>query len=327
MSKFVAQTPLFVPSFSSKGNLLLPTDNGGYVSDNYELLKTLDWRISQSYLISAYDVYYGLMPENPNEWPETDYLFVDSGGYEINDSYDLSERNKFNYRVNPWDVDKMKEVYRRIVCCPKFQNTEIVLSAFDSYGPLNEQLLRSRMLADEFPNVTINHIIKRNCSRDQLLKELERSDLIKGISIIGFTEKELGDTLGERLKNLIAIKRALLRRSWPGYIHVFGGLEPSLSILYYFAGADIFDGLSWQRVRYNALGGAETLYAPQKYAVNFLEVENKFCMMIDNVSVLNEMYNSLSYRTEQRFDLFDALENKLSEKGVLLQDIMKLLEG
>lgn len=123
MNTFNALLPLLVPSFSSKGNLLIPTEDGGCQSDNYELLQVLDTRVSRSYLVSAYDIYYGFMPKDPNEWPDTDYLFVDSGGYEINDSYDLSERNRFNYKVYPWDFEKMKEVYHRISSSPKFSNT------------------------------------------------------------------------------------------------------------------------------------------------------------------------------------------------------------
>jgi len=51
--------------------------------------------------------------------PETEYLFIDSGGYETNDSFDLSGRNKFNYHVMPWDKDKMKEKARTINGCKK----------------------------------------------------------------------------------------------------------------------------------------------------------------------------------------------------------------
>ena len=85
MSNFAPLFPLLVPSFSSKGNLLLRQPDGTYISDNYSLLQKLDSRVSKSYLVSAYDVYYGLMPRNPHDMPETEYLFIDSGGYETND--------------------------------------------------------------------------------------------------------------------------------------------------------------------------------------------------------------------------------------------------
>ena len=119
MPNFAPLFPLFVPSFSSKGNLLLRQPDETYISDNYSLLQGLDLRVSKSYLVSAYDIYYGLMPRKPRDMPETEYLFIDSGGYETNDSFDLSGRNKFNYHVMPWDKDKMKEKARTINGCKK----------------------------------------------------------------------------------------------------------------------------------------------------------------------------------------------------------------
>ena len=83
MNIFNPLVPLLIPSFSSKGNLLIPCQDGKYVSDNYDLLQVLDVRVSNSYLVSAYDIFYGYMPQDPKEWPNTDYLFIDSGGYEI----------------------------------------------------------------------------------------------------------------------------------------------------------------------------------------------------------------------------------------------------
>ena len=72
MNKFSPLIPLFIPSFSSKGNLLIPCDDGTYVSDNYDLLQVLDVRLSNSYLLSAYDIFHGFMPQDPNSWPYTD---------------------------------------------------------------------------------------------------------------------------------------------------------------------------------------------------------------------------------------------------------------
>lgn len=67
MKLFDPLVPLLVPSFSSKGNLFILNGEGQYVSDNYELLQTLDVRVSKSYLISAYDIYYGFMPKEPED--------------------------------------------------------------------------------------------------------------------------------------------------------------------------------------------------------------------------------------------------------------------
>lgn len=152
--------PLFVPSFSSKGSLLLPNKSGKYVSDNYELLQCLDIRLWESYLISAYDVYYGLLPQNPEGWPETQYLFIDSGGYEINDSFDLNDSKKYNYHVCPWDEDKMASVYSAVVESTKFGNTTIVLSGYDCLSSVHDQLDSFSGLQDRSPSAVVNHLIK-----------------------------------------------------------------------------------------------------------------------------------------------------------------------
>ena len=325
MNKFSPLIPLLIPSFSSKGNLLIPRKNGTYVSDNYELLQVLDVRVSNSYLVSAYDVFYGYMPQDPNEWPNTDYLFIDSGGYEISDTYDLSERNKFNYKVHPWDIDKMKQVYHTVTSCPKFSNSTIVLSGFDLPGPFVDQLTSILKLAEEYPNALVNFIIKPVFPFEHLLERIkENIETLYSIPILGLTEKELGDTVQKRLLNLISLRKLLDSLNWNGKIHIFGGLEPNLSILYYFAGADIFDGLSWQRMRYQT---NSTLWDPFLYNISRNEFENKYLMMIDNLSALRDLSNNLSCELDNRSNYMSQLEELLKDTELTISNIISELEG
>lgn len=325
MNKFSPLIPLLIPSFSSKGNLLIPRKDGTYVSDNYELLQVLDVRVSNSYLVSAYDVFYGYMPQDPNEWPNTDYLFIDSGGYEISDTYDLSERNKFNYKVHPWDIDKMKQVYQTVTSCPKFSNSTIVLSGFDLLGPFEDQLTSILKLAEEYPNALVNFIIKPVFPFEHLLECIkENIETLYSIPILGLTEKELGDTVQKRLLNLISLRKLLDSLNWNGKIHIFGGLEPNLSILYYFAGADIFDGLSWQRMRYQT---NSTLWDPFLYNISRDEFENKYLMMIDNLSALRDLSNNLSCEQDNRSNNMSQLEELLKDTELTISNIISELEG
>lgn len=324
MIKFESHLPLLVPSFSSKGNLLISQSDGTYKSDNYSLLQSLDIRISKSYLVSAYDIYYGFMPPNPNDWPETDYLFIDSGGYEINDSFDLSERNKFNYQVYPWDKDKMKEIYSNAVACPKFQNSIIILSSYDTVDPFEQQLSGALSLIKEYPYAIVNFIVKISFPIEDLLNDLiKKKDYLGPISIIGFTEKELGNTVRERLLNLVRIKRQLISCGWHGSIHIFGGLEPSLVKLYYIAGADIFDGLSWQRMYYR---NNASLFNPETFYISLPEHENKFLMMLDNLSVLQELSASLAAIGDVRTEKMELLESYLSSEEMTIKSILTIME-
>ena len=324
MISFTPLFPLLVPSFSSKGNLLLPQTSGEYISDNYSLLQALDMRVSTAYLVSAYDIYYNYMPQNPNDLPETQYLFIDSGGYEVSDSFDLSERNKFNYRVLPWDKDKMKEIYCRVVNCQKFKNTSIILSSYDTMGPIELQLAEALYLVNDFPNAVIDFIIKGcNPIEDILSNISDFKSSLESIFVIGFAEKELGYTIQDRLLNLIKVKRQLTAYGWQGHIHVFGGLEPNLAKLYYIAGADIFDGLSWQRMYYR--NGA-SIYNPKAFCVSLPEHENKFLMMVDNLWIIQNVSNNLSTIFDTRMTKMDLLESFLKNDEVTIDDILTVME-
>lgn len=324
MNNFIPLLPLIVPSFSSKGNLLIEKEGSNRcVSDNYDLLNVLDIKVSKSYLVSAYDVYYGLMPENPEDWPETDFLFVDSGGYEINGSYDLSERNKFNYKVRPWDIIKMENVYERVCNSEKFKNSCIILSCYDEYAPIEKQFENSRKLAKKFPKATINTLVKCENINDLINYIREHKIDEYNIKILGITEKELGSTLRDRIRNLILIRKTLFEQQWSGYIHIFGGLEPSLTKIYFWAGADIFDGLAWQRFW---LKDNTFLYSPDKYKVNLDEFENKFVMMCKNLSFIQELCNELSANYNSRQEKILELEEFLDNELGYVQEVLNFLE-
>lgn len=309
MKEFSPLIPLIIPSFSSKGNILIfDNSKGKYVSDNYSLLKILDVKLSKTYLVSAYDIYYELMPNNIEEWPDTEYLFVDSGGYEINQSYDISEKNKFNYNVFPWTEKYMEEIYDRVCNSLKFKNTNIVLSSFDSYSDFQEQLESAYKLHVKFPKAYINCIIK--CEKvENFIQFLEVNKIDKyEITVLGIAEKELGLTIKERLINLIKIKEILLKQNWKGFLHIFGGLEPSLIRLYYSAGADIFDGLAWQRYW---LEDDTWLFSKDKYAIDLDEYQNKYNMMCANLAVIQNAEIDLSILSQSRNELQDKLKNIL----------------
>jgi len=68
--------------------------------------------------------------------------------------------------------------------------------------------------------------------------------------MLGVTENELGKDLIDRLTNLAKLRVAMDREQVNIPIHVWGGLDPIFSPLYFFAGAEIFDGVSWLRYAY-----------------------------------------------------------------------------
>lgn len=325
MNEFCPLLPLIIPSFSSKGNLMIRDEKSDLiVSDNFDLLTTLDIKLSKTYLISAYDIYYGFMPKDPETWPETEWLFVDSGGYEINDSFDISEKNKFNYKVLPWDKEKMEAVYKMVYESTKHKNSNIIFSCFDSYEAFQTQIDNAKNLSNMFSRAIINCIIKCTNIREFIRSISEDDVSLDGIRILGVTEKELGLTVFERVINLINLKDTLFEKGWAGYIHVFGGLEPNLINLYYWAGADIFDGLAWQRywLRDNTF-----LLSPKKYNARLNEFQNKYVMMCDNLAVLQSLGTALSAKVASRSEQRQILKEKLSnDRDLTIQDLIDMLE-
>jgi hypothetical protein len=74
---------------------------------------------------------------------------------------------------------------------------------------------------------------------------------LAGFSVVGITEKELGNSAVDRMKHVAQLRLALDEVGLKGIpIHVFGSLDPVSVCLYFLAGAEIFDGLTWLRYAY-----------------------------------------------------------------------------
>lgn len=96
-------TPLLVPSFSSKGFKV----NRDGLSEVNEPLKTATEILTESMLVSAYDLFHGYLIVE--EYP-TELVFVDSGGYETGDSHDFSAVWRHNHEVKQWTEEELHEV-------------------------------------------------------------------------------------------------------------------------------------------------------------------------------------------------------------------------
>src|SRR3712207_4761631 len=71
-----------------------------------------------------------------------------------------------------------------------------------------------------------------------------------GFDIVGIAEKELGRDPLERLRTVARFRKRLDEAKISAPIHIWGGLDPVMTPLYFFAGAEIFDGVSWLRYAY-----------------------------------------------------------------------------
>ncbi len=240
------QTPLLVPSLSSKG---FGTSESGALEAG-TLLEVAREFVTDAILISAYDVAHGKVPQV--EEPFTELLFLDSGGYEISDVQDLSATYFERGGEEPWPRESYLEVLERW--------PQHVPSVFVSYDhpdvriSLAEQIAAAHQDLESYRSQWRCLLVKPSTKRQKYvqLDEVEAAveDLVD-FDIVGFTEKELGNSLLDRMTNLARIKARLneVSENAPP-IHVFGALDPQTVVLLYMAGAEIFDGLTWLRYGY-----------------------------------------------------------------------------
>lgn len=246
----VAKTPVLVPSFSSKG-----------FPEVAKIIEALSQTITDSTLISAYDVRHGYIQNIPT-FPS--YFFLDSGGYECSKDTELSDTRMNNYLEVPWSVQDLSAV---LDAWTAPQPTIAVSYDHPKHrDTFANQIARAKELFDG-----------RSFGREILLKPIssaaERIDLksvlscvrdLHSFDVIGFTEKELGFSLFDRMKKIVEIRRALTNVGLQTPIHIFGSLDTVSTPLYFLAGADIFDGLTWLRYAYI---GEQAVYGKNASAI------------------------------------------------------------
>jgi len=236
------KTPLLVPSFSSKG-----------FPEVKKIIAYTGEIIFDQTLASAYDIHHKLVTKRSLNFSPTQPLFLDSGGYESSKDQDLSDLNKQGQmRSMKWSKDR----HQKFLDDWKFNRPTVVVS-FDSPRsrmPLSRQVERANKLFERYPQAISNFLVK---PEQVSIKYLDINEvvgsihLLKDFDIIGVTEKELGESTFERMKNIASLRLALDTVSEDKPIHVFGSLDPISSPLYFLSGADIFDGLTWLRFAYS----------------------------------------------------------------------------
>jgi hypothetical protein len=79
---------------------------------------------------------------------------------------------------------------------------------------------------------------------------IKHATLFGEFDALGVTEKELGDSTWKRMLAIARLRQALSKKGIEIPIQIFGSLDTLSTPLYYIAGADIFDGLTWLRFAY-----------------------------------------------------------------------------
>jgi len=234
----VERTPLLVPSFSSKG-----------FPDVRKIIASCSELITGVALVSAYDLHHKKI-EPPFDFPSL--IFLDSGGYEASKDVELSDLGDKEHNPKEWTQGMHEGVLAAW--------QPVVPSVLISYDHpktrvgFADQIARARAMAPGRTDIMRELLLKPETA-DQRFLHID--DLLKHIhclaefDVIGITEKEIGDSLMDRMKNIAKLRRALTKADIDVPIHVFGSLDTISTPMYFIAGADIFDGLTWLRFAFH----------------------------------------------------------------------------
>lgn len=311
----VLRTPCLVPSFSSRGFPTVAKD-GRTISAVSEALDATAEVLNDAMLVSAFDIHHGLLPNCLKYWNYPEALFVDSGGYETGVNDDLSDIASFPPATQPWSADAYLETLQAL---PDTRRAVAVSYDSDSVGtPLDDQVNAAMELFNAVPQHLSTLLIKpttpdqRYLPRDVLSHD---AHLLRNFDIIGVTEKELGNSLSERMVTLATLRRAMDQASVSAPIHVFGSLDPLMTPLYFVAGAEIFDGLAW--LRYGFLDGIAVYrdaFVCKSFGPQCKRARGRLQMLAHNLTALDRMRDQMRrFVSTNSFDVFGEASNMIRE--------------
>jgi hypothetical protein len=242
---------LLIPSFSSKGFARSKKDGKSEIG---KILTAAGEFLTEAYLISAYDIHYGHLPLPPALPFRPDLIFLDSGGYEISTDRDYSSVIDPLPAPEPWDDKKLKSILD--------QWPDELPAVFISYDRPDERKIvpkqiaaARRMFKGRSQHLHL-FLLKPETDTQATLERAINSAAANAaelscFDIVGVTEKELGRCMMDRMVSIAKLRFALDDADITIPIHVFGALDPLSVCLYFIAGAELFDGLTWIRYAYD----------------------------------------------------------------------------
>lgn len=250
--------PLLIPSISSKG---FPIIDGK--SEAGKALQFAAPDLTESLLISAYDLHYDLLPgasrllgpdHSKSLYGHPALLVIDSGGYELDDDFESGETNRGSRKVHQFGRVEFEGVVDRLPT-----DRDLLVVTFDhelrdSRQDYREQRRQAQAFAARHRQIRIDCLLKPPAGDEYIepRKIVADAPNLHDFDAIGVTEKDLGGPILDRLTCLARLREVLDESGAQNVpIHVFGGLSPGLTRLYFMAGAEIFDGLSWLKYAYH----------------------------------------------------------------------------
>jgi len=244
-----------VPAFSSKG-FPFRTKKGRQYSDVTNAISLMGPFLDDAFLVSAYDLHHRFLDRPQRFFTKPELVFIDSGGYELSPYWDSTEpAHPSRADPAPFSIDDYRAVLHKLPTRPQY-----VVASYDwsqRGAEVASQITAAQQFFHEYPHCLSDFILKPPPMKTKRAAFLDIDAVIahvgklRAFDIIGVTEKELGKNLLERLRALAKLRGAMDREGLRSPIHIWGGLDPVLTPLYFFAGAEIFDGVSWLRYAFH----------------------------------------------------------------------------
>ena len=310
------ETPLLVPSFSSKG---FGFDSEG-VSVVTKAIRATGEVLTECMLVSAYDIFHKHIPE-PDALPSPEIVFVDSGGYETANDHDMSAVFRHPGPKEEWDEPLLQSV---LDAWPS--HIPAVFVSFDHSSftrSVVEQVEAARKLFARYPTQAHAVIIKSEKKNEVTFKSTLQAignniDQFAQFAVLGVSEKELGNSALLRMLNIAKIRLALDDEDINVPIQVFGSLDPVSSCLYFLAGAEIFDGLTW--LRYSYLNG--TAVYNSNYGALCVGIHER-----DSLVQAKAFAENIYYLRRLQYEMKDFLQEEDFGKFIYHSEFLKKAYG
>ena len=308
------ETPLLIPSFSSKGFARNKTGK----SEIGTALKFASEFLTRTCLISAYDIHYSHI-DNPLELPVIpELIFLDSGGYEISWDNDYSAFVHASPNSDPWDQEMHKQVLNQWpdempAVIVNFDHPKHRLSFLDQVQESRELFsghlkhLHLFLIKPESP--------KQSSLQEVMKKVLSNIEELSTFDIIGVTEKELGPSILDRMVNIAMLRRSMDEAGLSSKIHIFGALDPLTVCFYFLSGAEIFDGLTWIRYAYE---DGKCIYfhnhGAMNYGIHTNDKKVKLRAMTENIYSLETLEHRMrEYLATNDFSKFTPYQEHMKQ--------------
>ena len=201
--------------------------------------KTLISGIEESLLISAYDIKYAFLEDvdafttgfKDSRYAQPRVLVIDSGWYEKNGSPPGSPFAVDVGEPRPWEETDYECLIDGLDgdVCP-------IVVSWDHTGPYEEQIERAQSFFGSRLHLASVLLLKPpSAARFHRFNKLSGEQVanLRTFDIIGVTERELGESILDRLVNISKLRKLLNAEGISRPIHIFGGLDPLVTPLYF----------------------------------------------------------------------------------------------